>query len=253
MSNGTVVFEYVDPSTFCDDQTMTISIHAENVTVSSNSKISSDGKGYPAVTSVLDAGDYRHGECCDVFTLAGGGGGGHGGLGGDGFGGSAGTSYGNFVYPRHCGSGGGGTAASPGGRGGGVVHLIASMLLVDEVISTDGSSASGPAGGGGTSGGSIMIQAASMFGGGDIRANGGQGSYSLAAFGGGGAGGRISVQVNGNGDDFTGQMLAAGGTSDFILGDDTVLPLTKATGTDILEWLDGSATRAAPGTIYTET
>ena len=252
MSGGTVSTEYVDVA-LCDGSTAVITITAINITVCSGGKISSDGNGYAAVSSV-DSSQATSGSGYGHFATAGGGGGGHGGYGGAGYGAGGGSPYGSFTSPRHCGSGG--SNASPGswgGRGGGVVTLVASTLTVDGVISADGSSAHGHPGGGGGSGGSVMIYTRYLLGAGVIRAEGGQGTYSLTAFGGGGGGGRVALVVNSYLTEFAGQVTAQGGTSYPVTGVSNTFPYNINVGTDILEWLTSNATAAACGTVYQDT
>ena len=121
-----------------------------------------------------------------------GGGGGHGGVGGvSAKGCPGGGAYNSILTPTLHGSGGGNGYASPGGYGGGVIRLtVGGTLRVDGAIAANGGSyISGNYGGGGA-GGSVSLTVDTMAGTGAISVNGGNGS----SVGGGGGGGRIAVE-----------------------------------------------------------
>jgi hypothetical protein len=137
-----------------------------------------------------------------------GGGAGHGGYGTDGLNGplASGTPYGgppngDVFEPTNMGSGGG----ENGGHGGGALHMVvaelnpgatAGMLTIDGTINADGETVYGACDNcGGGAGGSVWIQTETLNGGGTVSANGGRGADGgIAGQGGGGSGGRISVE-----------------------------------------------------------
>ncbi|MGE0268874.1 MAG: hypothetical protein AB7S78_10530 [Candidatus Omnitrophota bacterium] len=188
----------------------TVRITADNITVSSGSRISADKKGYNA----------NQGPGAGSASVTGGSGGGHGGNGGTTPILSAkGPWYGSATQPFQMGSGGGGAVCGgnqSGGRGGGAIWLdVANTLTVSGTLSANGESVfQCDLRSGGGAGGGIYITTSTLAGSGDIVANGGNGG-SLR--GGGGGGGRIAVYYESS--TFTGSARAIGGHGHTELGE----------------------------------
>ena len=143
------------------------------------------------------------------------GGGGHGGRGG---GGNGGAVYGDAdpLAPITRGSGGGSQGSASGGTGGGAIAIdVDGAFVLDGEVSADGTNGgyknyySSSHFGGGGAGGSISVDAGSLSGSGKITVNGGEGGRSSRGPGGGGAGGRVAVSYTSL--DFTGDVQAIGG------------------------------------------
>jgi uncharacterized repeat protein (TIGR01451 family) len=207
------LFSYDNENTVYTDD-LGLELRVENLVVDEGGWISGDDSGYGS------ASGPGAGISSGAWTK-GGGGGGYGDRGGAGDDGAAGgMSYGSAHQPSNLGSGGGKGNGVLGGAGGGAIRLIVSdTFAVSGTLSTDG--ANGVVGGsnntdssGAGAGGSIWIDTGTFRGGigGNVRANGGNGQLSAGAhsFGGGGAGGRIAIDVET--DMFAGQMEVAGGT-----------------------------------------
>ncbi len=106
--------------------------------------------------------------------------------------------YGDFRHPNEPGSGGG---AAPGG---GLVRITAETMILGGTITACGSGGYYSRG----SGGGIYLNVGQLSGGGLIRANGGQCTYSSA----GGSGGRVAVYYRElAGFNITNRISAAGG------------------------------------------
>eukprot|EP00729_Bicosta_minor_P030451 gene30451-12263_t len=166
-----------------------------------------DGDGTPA--------DDHYGAGAGAATV--------GGAGAANYGSEAGgAAHGNMFEPTKDGSRGGARGTTKGGRGGG-----AGLVKVGKIFDLDGSfladGVSGPqlSGTGGGAGGSVWIVANHMKGYGAISANGGAGEgcelpacdprpTTAAADGGGGAGGRIAMEVEDN-FEYRGEHIAVGG------------------------------------------
>lgn len=187
----------------------TVHITADNITVSSGSKITADKKGYAA----------NSGPGAGAYVASGGSGAGHGGDGGrSGPLPAAGKYYGSATHPVTMGSGGGGTgctinsvAVNSGGKGGGGIWLqVENTLTVSGTISANGGDGSEflcDAQSGGGAGGSIYIVTDTFAGAGDIVAKGGKGGQTLLR--GGGGGGRIAIYYETS--TFSGDVVATGG------------------------------------------
>ncbi|KAJ1434641.1 hypothetical protein B484DRAFT_285126, partial [Ochromonadaceae sp. CCMP2298] len=237
-----------------------------NVTVLYGGSIHSDAQGYQGSysdetcydSSVLNV--FSHGPGCGTFGAVGGGGGAFGGEGGVGLSAAGGTYYGEVSAPTHFGSGGGGSFRAAGGNGGGFLSITATNLVLEGTISADGGTGSG-AGGGGGAGGSVRLEVQSLTGGGEVRADGGAGLYSSYYLGGGGSGGRVVITctlcdagttTSGPSFTFAGNVTAFGGGFEVTDVDTTQAAIWEAGGT-LLEWLEDTPDRAAPGTVLWET
>ncbi|MCC6322156.1 MAG: hypothetical protein IT438_12055 [Phycisphaerales bacterium] len=153
----------------------------ENVVVGPAGWIGADARGFGAGLGAGAGNSTVGGQCA--------GGGGYGGSGGNGTFVGGGT-YGSFREPRELGSGGGSSGTVIGRAGGGSMRLsITGSLTLDGTISADGDGSGNDRWGCG-SGGSIWISAATVNGGGTIRANGGRTNY---CGGGAGGGGRVAI------------------------------------------------------------
>ncbi|MGE0267302.1 MAG: hypothetical protein AB7S78_02425 [Candidatus Omnitrophota bacterium] len=184
----------------------TVHITADNITVSSGSRITADKKGY----------DAKLGPGAGSTSVTGGSGGGHGGNGGrTPVLPAKGLWYGSATQPFQMGSGGGGSTCSvnnvlvqSGGRGGGAIWLdVSNTLTISGTLSANGEdvfTCDNRSGGG--AGGGIYITTSTLAGSGDIVADGGNGGSSR---GGGGGGGRIAVYYESS--TFTGSARAKGG------------------------------------------
>ena len=122
-----------------------------------------------------------------------GGGGGHGGVEGvSAKGCPGGGAYDSFLTPTLPGSGGGNGYATSGGFAGGIIQLtVGGTLRVDGALTAQGANPTSGGYGGGGAGGSITLVVDTLAGTGTISANGGNGSNP----GGGGGGGRIAVEL----------------------------------------------------------
>jgi hypothetical protein len=164
-----------------------VKITAQNLTLASTSKITSDREGY--------LGHQSPGTDIDNFRA------------GASYGGVGGTLgipiYGSAIHPTDLGSG------SPyTGKGGGAIHLFVSgELKNDGKISSNGDRSS--------SGGSILVETGVLSGEGDFEANGG-GYSSSAVFIGQGGGGRIAIYYGSS--SFFGKVEARGGCGSIGLG-----------------------------------
>ncbi|MEI6580666.1 MAG: immunoglobulin-like domain-containing protein, partial [bacterium] len=187
-----------------------------NITVASGGTINGNGQGYTgrsyASGSPLGQG---YGEGGGTRGYYGGAGGAHGGAGGKGNASSVRntTTYGSATNPVSLGSASG---ASNGTNifnpGGGAIKLNASgTVTINGTVSANGNSGTGTSAGG--AGGSVWIVAGTLTGSNSatISANGGDGAgtYSTNA-GGGGGGGRISLQTSGT-DTYAGSIIVEGG------------------------------------------
>ncbi len=216
-----------------------------NLLVTSNSTItlsSINGQAYPplnlrasgtatiqagggVVVDGLSSGGQGVGGTFASNDIATGGGGGSGGYGGGSARGAAGgNSYGSISFPETYGSSGGvGAGVAPnnrGGLGGAAIQLtVTGALELDGILSANGTAGVGQASGGG-SGGSILVTAGAISGNGSISANGGAGEPSLGG-GGGGGGGRIALSLGTN--QFSGGIVAHGGTGAINGGAGTIL------------------------------
>ncbi|XP_066271773.1 uncharacterized protein [Branchiostoma lanceolatum] len=135
----------------------------------------------------------------------------HGGRGGRGYSSNVlakNLPYGDIFSKGTLGSGGGmGRSSRGGGRGGGLIHLDGFNFTLDGRITTDGEDATYTDAGGG-SGGSLWVTCDRFHGVGFIFSNGGDGNR----YGGGGAGGRVTIYYN-TGNFKSGHIEAKGGTS----------------------------------------
>jgi hypothetical protein len=149
-----------------------------NLTLTPNSGINADGRGYKYY-GTPGAGGQR-------------GGGGYGGVGGNGYGGGGGT-YGSSNAPINPGgSGGSDSYTNPDFRqaGGGLIRIEADRTVqIDGVLTADGQYTAGDRGGG--AGGGIHITCKTFAGSGVIRARGANAGTTSNS--GGGGGGRIAV------------------------------------------------------------
>jgi hypothetical protein len=219
--------------------------------------ILADGLGYDGGGYVARTAGYGPGG--GGASATGGGGAGHGGVGGGGAGGSVGgVAYDTLAGPTNLGSGGGSgnKAIGPGGAGGGGVMLTVGTIVLNGIISAGGeaggrgplSSTDGASGGG--SGGVVNITAAYFSGAGEIRVNGGDGGLDVDGstnYGGGGAGGRIGVNVTQSGSVCSVGISTAGGTG-FAAGNYGTLNSTSVFTAAVLpEYFYGS--QIAPYTI----
>ena len=154
--------------------------------IGTTGSINLDGRGY--------LGGIRGGNDCSgrtvgnipgsVYRSAGS----YGGKGAVFDGGPANVVYGSVSDPAALGSGGScGPNSRVGGDGGGWLALHAGQVIVDGAVSANGIPGSSDYAPGAGSGGTINITAASLTGGGSIRANGGGNEV-------GGGGGRIAVR-----------------------------------------------------------
>lgn len=176
-----------------------VTLNCENLSIDSNSTISADGTGYPALQQGPGAGGYFYytTDHDEYF-----GGAGYGGKGGDAWSAKGGKTYGSSIAPIDMGS-------SNSTSGGGAIRLIVNNnLILNGNISANGSDGlRGPG-----SGGSIYITTKNLLGSGIIRANGGKGGGPSFRSGGGG-GGRIAVYFANS--TFSGNAEARGGTGVF--------------------------------------
>ncbi len=166
-----------------------------NLLVKSNGSIDVQGRGW---NTNLGPGGVPS-ESFESFD-----GGGYGGLGAEGDDGiPTSSTYGSYLNPTHYGSGG--DKAS----GGGAIELSVAGETTVEPGGLIG--AKGNASRGGGSGGSVNIRTGSISGGGDIHAEGGDGSSNKMN---GGGGGRVAVVLTEAGArfvGFTGEIHAKGG------------------------------------------
>ncbi len=186
-------------------------ITAENVTIYSTGKLSSDYVGYSGGTP---QNNNAQGPGAGSYGYLGGGGAGYGGNGGNGYQGAGGSSYGSLTQPLDFGSGGGSSWYSAGGSGGGrIIINLTGTLTINGNISSSGENGNIVAyGAGGGSGGSVYVIADIIEGTGTIRANGGAGGNDADGLfdGGGGAGGRIALYASNF--SFSGTIEAKGNT-----------------------------------------
>ena len=267
---GSVVFDYRSVYSGSTNTSLVRLKVVEVLTINHGGLISSNGQGYSGLNSVTQ--DVRncsnsvgqHGIGCGGFGTIGGGGGAYGGKGGQGLSADGGAPYGDVIRPTDFGSGGGGSFPSKaGGKGGGVVHIRAHRIEIDGTISANGV-AGVAAGAGGGSGGTVNILAAMIFspsGKGVIEANGGDGSLSATYFGGGGSGGRLSINckecpMNGNSSDYTLgtsriTMAAYGGTSSISAFSDSHSDEPVWARRGMVASNVATREQASPGTIYT--
>jgi len=162
-----------------------LEIVADAVTVSSNSAINVDGRGY--LGGQQGGNPMNEGRALNNTTgSTSQAGGSHGGIGGIYLSAVPGTIYGSITTPTDLGAGGGsrGDSLFPGGNGGGRIRVVAETVTVHGVISANGLNAQGFQAGSG-SGGSIQISATTIEGDGVIRANGGVNEVA-------GSGGRVA-------------------------------------------------------------
>ena len=163
-----------------------LEIVAGSVTVSSNSAISADGRGY--LGGQQPGNPFNEARTLNnTFGSTTQAGGSHGGIGGQYLSAVAGSIYGSISAPTDLGSGGGsrGDSAVPGGNGGGRIHLIAGTVTVHGAVSAGGAAGPGWNAGSGA-GGSIRIDAHTIGGDGVIRVNGGVNEVP-------GSGGRVAL------------------------------------------------------------
>lgn len=180
-----------------------VTLQAVNMTL--DGWITADGQGYPAG---MGPGKGTDGTGPDGSA----GGAGYGGLGADGEAGAAGgTGYGDVYEPTSLGSGGGNNGVAAGGAGGGAIKIVADNLIVNGYITASGQYGEYEleSDGGGGSGGSIWIISNTLSGSGGIFADGGSGCSSTC--GGGGAGGRVAIDVPVEGNTFPEDELYASG------------------------------------------
>ena len=177
---------------------------AENLTVSSNGNIETDGLGFPAEEGP-GAGSLNSG-------------GSYGGFGGSygGFGSS--LPYGEFSTPMLMGSGGGYSDFYPeDARGGGMLRVEVSGTFANSGMISSNGLYGGWISQSGGSGGSLWITTDILMGEGYIQSNGGDGSEGLFDnYGPGGGGGRARLEVLTN--NFTGSVQAYGGVGDAFVG-----------------------------------
>jgi hypothetical protein len=184
ITENSVVTHYNSNTNFIPGMDIT----AGTITVSSNSAINVDGRGYLGGQAGNNTSNFgrttNNADGASVRSA-----GSHGGIGGV-FGGVPNPIYGDVKTPVELGSGGSsrGDNAVAGGNGGGRIRLAATLINVDGIVSADGSNGFGFQAGSG-SGGSILINAGTVTGSGVIRANGGAGEV-------GGGGGRIAAYFN---------------------------------------------------------
>ncbi|NIR64256.1 MAG: hypothetical protein GWO10_10900 [candidate division Zixibacteria bacterium] len=181
--------------------------------VESGGSINVSGKGYDIAEG---PGAGRNGR----YPASGAG---YGGLGGKTIA-ESGLTYGSITEPIDFGSGGGKNYLLPtshGSGGGAVKFTVKGNLTVDGSIVSNGYWGRNSSGGG--SGGSIFITTSTFSGNGRIKASGGNSSNGG---GGGGGGGRIAVYYDVH--DFTGTMLACGGSGSQYGGAGTIY--TKSSG-----------------------
>ncbi len=125
-----------------------------------------------------------------------------------------GSAYDSVRDPHLPGSGGtSGAASAPGGRGGGVARLLAEGAIVKLAGDLRADGGSGTWSGGGA-GGSVLVRALRLEGRGRVTANGGNGTEPEHT--GGGGGGRIAVRFRelGADVDLSVQLQTAGGDTD---------------------------------------
>jgi hypothetical protein len=174
-------------STISVTQGSPLLLHVRDLTVSTDSKISLDSKGYSGGTGPGAPIEFYDGAS-------------HGGVG---YYNSATSTYGSITEPVEMGSGGNGHYAYA--QGGGALKIVADgTLVLDGEVSARGGITS--------SGGSIYIIAHRLEGNGQIVADGGS-SYWAGQYIGMGGGGRIAVTAEQYA--FTGSMSALGGCARF--------------------------------------
>ncbi len=162
-------------------------------------------------------------------SSAGGAGGGHGGLGGGAGANTQGPANDDTYNPEWAGSGGGGgdfaSGFNVGGDGGGAVILEAQTINLDGRIEADGEPGGPGAGasnvraaGGGGAGGTVNLRATYLVGQGTVTALGASGGPdtdgTLTPFddpGGGGAGGRVAINIQNSGNLCAISVSTAGG------------------------------------------
>lgn len=208
-------------------------IQACDVTISANSGINADGRGfagataaYPLRLSGWGPGGGVNGPASGTSIAAGGG---YGGYGGSNNVVAGGAVYGKARTPLMPGSGGGRSSNVAGGNGGGLINIVATETVVlDGSLLANGlsgrSSAGCPSGGG--AGGGVMLRCASLQGSGVVKANGGDAGWQVAVLdraGGSGGGGRIAIHA-GNVSRFEGEVsVNHGGVDTGFTGDfDTI-------------------------------
>lgn len=203
-------------------------IIADDITISTLSKISASGRGDQGGAPSTN-GSGPGGGIAGTTSLWGGGGGGNIGAGGNGTSnpGSGGSPYGtSFFGSMSIGGGGGGGygAGGNGGSGGGYLIIEGiNSLTVDGIIEASGNTGvyGSTGSGGGGAGGFISVRTPTLNGSGYINANGGldgSGGYS----GGGGGGGGIFIERMTNASsitcDVTGGASANPGASGSVYG-----------------------------------
>ena len=184
-----------------------------DATVAAGASITADSAGSPAEQGPGAGGTFSY------YDVQVGGGGSFGGLGG--FAGTSqftgGGAYGSISAPANTGSGGGGSEGL-GGAGGGTIRMqVAGTLVLNGRISANGGDGNG---GGGGSGGSIWLTLGTLAGAGTISSDGGTSGGFGPYAGGGGGGGRISIQNQLN--LFSGLISAYGGGGTYAGGAGTV-------------------------------
>ncbi len=169
-----------------------------NVTVSFDSLIWSDGNGYATMSGISPGIATKRSSGIDYGS-----GGAHGGVGGGAASGAAYyggmKTYGSITNPVDFGSGGW------GGPGGGAIHLVVGdTLQVIGTVSSNGGAATSGSG----AGGSVWIDAPMIIGTGSITANSGTSSTDSSGTGGGG---RVAIYTDNS--NFGGTLQAFGSIS----------------------------------------
>ena len=180
-------FTITENSTISVVQWYPLSLHVRNLTLSADSKINLDNKGY--------SGGEGPGAPIEFYDGAS--------YGGAGYNNSATSTYGSLVEPVDMGSGGNGHHSYA--QGGGALKIVADgTLILDGVVSARGGITS--------SGGSIYLVAHRLEGSGQLVVDGG-GHYWQGYNIGMGGGGRIAVTAEQYA--FLGSMSALGGCARF--------------------------------------
>ena len=183
-------------------------------TVDAGGWVNADGRGYVGGSNTTSAAGPGKGIYSGYGSGAG-----YGGAGGSAANGlPGGAAYGLASLPLMPGSGGGGSASGPGGNGGGVVWIEATgVVTVNGAISANGTN-SIVAGGGAGAGGSIAIACTRLDSGvsGILRASGGDST----GLGGAGGGGGVAVVYGAPPVTARGRFVVTGGAgSSTVIGD----------------------------------